>query len=265
VELQDRLVLVTGASSGIGAQIARAAAERGARLVLVARGREALESLAAELRGGGPEARAMPADLSEVDEVERLAGELLAGPGCPDVLVNNAGAGRFRAVDENERGEAAQQMALPYLAAFELTRALVPAMVDRGSGRIANVTSAAAFFVFPGANGYATARWAMRAFTDHLREDLRGTGVGVTLVCPAEVDSPYFDHNPGSRERIPGASRIVGTLTPEEAGRKAVRAIERERGVAYMPWRLVPLVWVARHFPRSTQALVTRTGWKRST
>ena len=256
-------MLVTGASSGIGAEIARAMARRGARLALVARGRERLEALAAELRTSGPDPIVRAADLASLEQVEALAAELLEGPGAPDVLVNNAGAGRWRAIDENEPGEARRQMDLPYLAAFELTRALVPAMISRGSGRIVNMTSAAAYFNFPGANGYATARWAMRAFSEHLREDLRGTGVGVTLVVPAEVDSPYFDNNPGSRERIPTVGRLIGELTPEQVGERVARATARERGLCLIPWRLRPFVFSARHFPRSTRALVTRTGWRR--
>ena len=203
MKLDARVVLVTGASSGIGAAIARAAAARGAELICVARGREKLEALAAELRSQGTEVSVRPADLANLPEADALASELIESGRVPDVLVNNAGAGRWRAVDENEPGESERQMSVPYLAAFELTRALAPAMIERGSGHVANMTSAAAYFYFPGANGYATARWAMRAFSEHLREDLRGTGVGVTVIVPAEVDSPYFDNNPGSRERVP--------------------------------------------------------------
>jgi short-subunit dehydrogenase len=136
-------------------------------------------------------------------------------------------------------------------------------MIARGSGQIANMTSGAALLSIPGANGYATARWAMRAFSGNLHEDLRGTGVGVTLICPAEVDSPYFDNNPGSHERVPRIGRVLGTLKPERVAAEAVRAIERERRVAYIPRRLGAFAFSARHFPRSTQALVTRTGWRR--
>jgi short-subunit dehydrogenase len=263
MELRGRLALVTGASSGIGADIARAAAARGAELILVARGREKLEALAAELRSGGAEVSVRPADLADASEVEALAGELVAAGRVPDVLVNNAGAGRWRAVDENEPGEAERQMALPYLAAFELTRGLAPAMIERGSGRIANMTSAAAYFYFPGANGYANARWAVRAFSEHLREDLRGTGVGVTLIVPAEVDSPYFDNNPGSHERVPRIGKVLGTLTTERVAEAAVRGIERGRRVVHVPRRTAAFEFSARHFPRTTRALVTRTGWRR--
>jgi short-subunit dehydrogenase len=263
MKLGGRLVLVTGASSGIGAEIARAAAARGAELILVARGREALESLAGELRAGGTEVTVRPADLADASEVDALGRELIDSGRLPDVLVNNAGAGRWRAIDENEPGEAGRQMDLPYLAAFELTRVLAGPMIERGSGRVANVTSAAAYFSFPGANGYGTARWAMRAFNEHLREDLRGTGVGVTLICPAEVDSPYFDNNPGSRERVPRIGRVLGTLSTEQVAARTVTAIERGSRVVHMPRRLAVFEFSARHFPRSTRALVTRTGWRR--
>jgi short-subunit dehydrogenase len=263
MNLRDSLVLVTGASSGIGAEIARAAAERGARLLLVARGREALERVAAEIRDAAGDATVMPADLANFDEVERLAANVLAGAGAPDVLVNNAGAGRWRAIDENEPGEARRQIELPYLAAYELTRALVPTMIERGSGQIVNMTSLAGFVTVPGASGYGTARWAMRAFSSHLSEDLRGTGVDVLLLAPSEVDSPYFAHNPGSRERIPGAARLAGpAMTPSEVARDAVRAIERGRtGVRIMPVRAR---WLYRTTPPPLMsALVRRTGWKR--
>ena len=203
----------------------------------------------------------MPADLSDVDDVRRLAGEVVAGPGVPDILVNNAGAGRWRAIDETEPGQAGQAMALPYLAAYELTRELVPGMIARGSGHILNMTSAAGFVTIPGANAYGVARWAMRGFSYQLAADLRGTGVGVTLLAPSEVDSPYFDHNPGSRERIPGIARLIGTMSEAEVGAAAVDAIEREYRERVVPWR-------GRLLLKTTPAplmrlLLERTGWKR--
>ena len=120
-------VLITGASSGIGAAIAREMAARGARVTLVARRLEALEKLELEIAAAGGTAKVEPADLSKVEDVEALAARVLDNGGPPDVLVNNAGAGRWLAVDETPAGEAAQMITLPYLAAFELTRALAPA------------------------------------------------------------------------------------------------------------------------------------------
>jgi uncharacterized protein len=146
MNLQGKDVVVTGASSGIGAAINREMAARGARVTLVSRRREALETVASEIGAG---ARVEPCDLSKLEDVEALAGRLLADGGSPYVLVNNAGAGRWLAVDETPRGEAAQMMAVPYLAAFELTRALLPAMIERGSGRVVCMTSIAAWTHIP--------------------------------------------------------------------------------------------------------------------
>lgn len=261
MQIGGRTALVTGASSGIGAAIARELAAQGAQVTLVARSREPLEQLATEIRASGGAARVEPADLSEVAQVEDLCGRVLAD-GPPDILVNNAGAGRWLAVDETPPGEAAQMTALPYLAAFELTRGLLPAMIERGSGRVVCMTSAAAYMHLPGATGYAVARWAMRAFAGQLRADLQGTGVGVTLVAPAEVDSPYFDHNPGSRERIPTASVLLGgAVTPEAVARDVVRAVARDRNEAILPRRAA---LVLRTVPQPVvDWLVRRTGWKR--
>jgi short-subunit dehydrogenase len=255
-------VLVTGASSGIGAAIARELAGRGANVTLVARSAGPLEEVAAEIAQAGGTARVEPADLSSVEEIDSLAQRVLAAGGPPDVLVNNAGAGRWLAVDETPAGEAMQMMALPYFAAFELTRALLPAMLERGSGRIVNMTSLAGYVHIPGATGYAVARWAMRAYASQLREDLRGTGVGVTLMAPSEVDSPYFDNNPGARERIPRAVVMMGgAVTCEVVAEYTAKAIEHERDEVIVPKRAELMVKLTP--PPLMNWLVRRSGWKR--
>ncbi|MBM9460822.1 SDR family NAD(P)-dependent oxidoreductase [Nocardioides sp. zg-536] len=257
MKVNDRRVVVTGASSGIGAALARELAGRGARVVLVARTRSALEALAADL----PHAEVVCGDLSTSEGCTRVADEVLAG-GVPDVVVHNAGAGRWLAVDETPAGEAAAMMAVPYLAAFELTRALAPAMIARGSGQLAYMTSVSGFLHVPGSAGYSAARWAMRALAGQVRADLRGTGVGVTLLAPAEVDSPYFEHNPGTQERIPKAGILLGgrSSTPVVA-RLCADAIESGRRTAIVP-RQAALV-VRTTPPAVLTWLAGRTGWRR--
>lgn len=259
MDLRGRSVLITGASSGIGAEIARELVRRGARPILVARGAEALEALAAELREAGGTVEVEPCDLSSDAEIARLA-ERVSGDRLPDVLINNAGAGIWRATWETEAGYGEVAMRLPYLAAYELTRQLLPAMIERGSGWILNITSAAGYLAIPGATAYGVTRWAMRAFSYQLEAELRGSGVGVTLLAPFEVDSPYFANNPGSRERIPKIAALVGDMTPADVAREAADSIERERRERIVPWR-------GRLIQRLTPAplmrlLVAKTGWK---
>jgi short-subunit dehydrogenase len=263
VELRGSQAVVTGASSGIGAAIARELAGRGATVTLVARGRDGLEAIAAEISAAGGRAHVEAADLGDVDAVEAFAGRVMERSGPPDLLVNNAGAGRWLAIDETPAGGAEEMMRVPYLAAFETTRAFLPSMIERGSGRIACMTSLAAFTHIPGSTGYSVARWAMRAFADQLRCDLRGTGIGVTLLVPAEVDSPYFENNPGTRERIPRVTALLGgATTPEIVARASADAIARDRDQVIAPRRAAAVMKMT---PKPIlDRLTAGTGWRRA-
>src|SRR5512133_3252669 len=163
MRVRGRVVVVTGASSGIGAACALAVARRQARaVVLLARTAAALESVAARVRALGAEALPYPVDLTDPVAVEDAKAAVERAMGVPDVLVNNAGAGRWLFVEETSPAEAVQMMAVPYFAAFFATRAFLPGMISRGSGHVVNVTSVAAYAPWPGAAGYTAARWAMR-------------------------------------------------------------------------------------------------------
>ena len=137
--------VVTGASSGIGAATAVALACRGARaVVLLARTASALEEVAAEVRACGATSLPRAVDLADAAAVAEVAAAIQHEIGAPDLIVNGAGAGRFLFVEETSAADAAAMMAVPYLAAFHVTRAFLPAMLARQSGHIVNVTSPAA-------------------------------------------------------------------------------------------------------------------------
>lgn len=263
MELEGAVVAVTGASSGIGAATAKAVADEGAHAVLLARTREALDEVAADVADAGGEASVVTVDLADPVAVEDAADTIRAEVGTPDVLVNNAGIGRWLAIDETTPEQAERYVAVPYLGAFYLTREFVDDMLVRDSGHVVNVTSPAAYTPPPGATAYNAARWAMRGFTQSLRGDFRGTGIGVTLVVPGIVDSPYFEHNPGTAERLPGIGALFRTVSPERVASAIARGIERERRTVVTPPEVRLLMVFHRLLPRLVQWPVDRTGWSR--
>jgi short-subunit dehydrogenase len=215
VNLGGRTVLLTGATGGIGHAIARAAAARGARLVLTGRRAEVLEPLAAEVSG-----RAVACDLSRADEVERLLGEV----GNADALVANAAlpaSGRLSSFSVEEIDAA---LAVNLRAPIVLARGLSAGMTARGSGHIVFISSLSGKTASVGGSVYSATKFGLRGFALGLREDLRGTGVGVSTVFPGFISDAGMFHEAGVE--LPG---YVATRTPEQVADAVVRAIERDR------------------------------------
>lgn len=264
MKVADSIVLVTGASSGIGASTARAFGREGAHVLLLARSADKLETVSNEISRSGGTATAYPVDLTAPDCVAEVTDTIREEVGLPDVVVNIAGVGRFLAIEETTPRDAQRMMAVPYFAAFNVTRAFIPDLLVRDEGQIVNLTSAAAFAPWPGSTAYATARWAMRGFTEALRADLHDTGIDVTLVAATEVESPYWEHNPGSRERLPTISKLFPTLTPEDVADAIVESVIEGRQTVLIPWQFRLLAAVHRLFPRPLEWLIARTGWQRS-
>jgi uncharacterized protein len=264
MQISGRVVLITGASSGIGAATAKAMAHKGGRVVLLARNQAALNAVVAEIVAHGGEACSYRVDLADANAVDQVTRTIAREIGAPDILINNAGAGHYLFVDETSMAEAVQMMAVPYFAAFAVTRAFLPEMLRRNSGQIVNLTSPACYFAWPGATAYTVARWAMRGFTEALRADLYNSNIQVTLVVPGKVHSSYFEHNPGSEERIPGISRLYPTLTPEQVATAIVRAVEHNHREVILPFSLRLTVLMHRLLPHPIEWLLIRTGWRRA-
>jgi short-subunit dehydrogenase len=132
---------------------------------------------------------------------------------------------------------------VPYLAAFNLTRAFLPQMLARRSGAIACITSPASFITWPHAAAYIAARRALAGFTDALRSEVRKSGLSVTLVVLGVVESAYWEHNPGSREHVAAPNRLAPTLSPAEAAEAIFAGVEGRKRTVFKPaiLRLLPL------------------------
>jgi NADP-dependent 3-hydroxy acid dehydrogenase YdfG len=189
--LAGRSALVTGASRGIGAAVARRLARAGARVALVARSERALETLAAEL-GNGAVAAACDLHLPGAADVVQAALDDL-GADAPDILVNNAGAFLVAPVHETSVDVFRETLELNLTAPFAFVRAFLPEMRRRGTGHLVTVGSIADRAVFPGNAAYAASKHGLRALHEVLRAELRGSGVRVSLVSPGPVDTGLWD------------------------------------------------------------------------
>ncbi|HEX3952339.1 MAG TPA: SDR family oxidoreductase [Stellaceae bacterium] len=186
------LALVTGASGGIGADLARELAQHGHDLVLAARSVEPMQALAAELQATGATATIIPADLSQPDAAAALIDDIAQRGLTIDVLVNNAGLGVAGRFDRNDPGRIDEILQVNIVALTELTRLVVPGMVARRRGRIMLVASVAAFQPGPRMAVYFASKSYVLSFGEALAYELRRTGVSVTILCPGATATKFF-------------------------------------------------------------------------
>jgi short-subunit dehydrogenase len=217
VQLAGASALVTGATGGIGAAIARALHTRGARVVVTGRRAEVLDELVASL---GDRARALPADLADREVAARLA----ADAGAVDVLVANAALPASGRVEDFDAAEIDRALDVNLRAPVQLARALLPGMLERGRGHMVFVSSLSGKAASPRSGIYSATKFGLRGFAAGLREDVEPRGIGVTVVFPGFVrDAGLFAE---SGVKLPP---WVGTRSPDQVAAAVVRGIERER------------------------------------
>jgi short-subunit dehydrogenase len=191
-DFKGKWALVTGASAGIGTALARELASHGANLILTARRKERLESLAAELTARGTDVRIVVADLNDPAASQQIYG-LTEGAGLPvDILVNNAGLGQFGVFAHSEIEQELSQVRVNCEAMVRLTRLFVPRMVDRKRGWIMILASTASFQPIPYISTYAATKAFDRMFALGIAEEVARFGVKVTALCPGPTESEFF-------------------------------------------------------------------------
>jgi short-subunit dehydrogenase len=193
--LSGQVVLITGASTGIGAALAKILAARfdPIRLVLAARDADKLETVTSHCRQLGAEVLVVPTDLAKIDQIEALVQTAIAHFGRVDALVNNAGYGQMGPIELIPHQAVAKQFQINVLAPLALIRLLVPLMRDRGGGRIVNVSSLGGRMAFPFGGLYSGSKFALEGLSDALRMELAPFNIKVSVVEPGPVSTDFFD------------------------------------------------------------------------
>ena len=237
--MKDNVVIITGASKGIGAELARQLAARGAALALVARDRAALERVASECVALGARAEVIVADVALEEDCRRMVERAVAAFGRIDTLVNNAGATMWaRFEDIRDMAILARIMQVNFMGAVYCTRYALPHL-KASRGRLAGIASLTALVGVPTRSGYAASKHAMRGFFDSLRIELADSGVSVTMIYPGFVST-------GIRENATGPDGKPIQVSPvkegevmgvEECARISLGAIEARRREVVMTFR----------------------------
>ena len=236
MKLSNQVAVITGASEGIGAAIARRFAGEGARVVLAARSEEKLKALAEEL--GSERALAVPTDVTDAEQVKRLMARTREHFGGLDILVNNAGVGLYASVAEMAWADFEQMWKVNFFGVVRCIREALPDLRER-RGMVVNISSVAGKLAIPYLTGYCASKFALNAFSTGLRMELTQAGVRVVVVCPGTVRTPF--HQSAFRSnRLPEvfAQRSRGGISAERVAAATLRAVVRGRREVVVPWRL---------------------------
>ena len=244
-----RVAVVTGASSGIGLELAKELARDGYRLGLLARRREPLEQLTAEIRQAGGSAEFETADVIDrettVSAIRRLEERL----GSVDLLVANAGMGAETHIAPMNVEEVERMIRVNFFGVIYSIEAVMPSMLQRRGGHIAAVSSLAAYKAFPGQSGYCASKVAVKMYLEGLRLQLRDKGIAVTCICPGFVRTPLTDKH---------TFKMPFIVDADDAARRIVRALRRRKKVFNFPWPLERLIKFSYWLPDWIMARATR-------
>ena len=233
---ENQIVVVTGASSGIGRAAALAFAREGATTVLLSRSREKLEKVADEIRELAGDVFVAPADVSSKEEVDAAIANVLATFGRIDVLFNNAGKSDVGATDAPWFIDGVREMfEVDFLGSVRVTQAVLPAMRRQRAGRILNMSSVVGSKAFAQFGGYSSVMHAIVGYTDALRQELKGTGIEVSIIHPALTQTPLLASV--RPEDMPPPFRRLTPIPAEQVAEAALTGISRSTPRIVVPWQ----------------------------
>jgi len=248
--LQGQVILITGASSGIGADAARLFAREGCIVILAARRMDRLTALAEEIRLAGGQAFPLMLDVAERSQIEEVVRSVLERFGRIDILFNNAGYGRLNWLEDLDPvRDIEAQIAVNLTGSILVTRLVLPGMLERRSGIILNMSSMSGFIAPPIYSIYSATKHGIRAFTDALRREVTPFGVKVCGIYPGGVTTEFGQHTGISPSRGIFKKAAFLNMTSEFVARRTVQLARHPRRSLFLPWWYLPMVWLERAFP----------------
>jgi len=258
VDLRDKVIVITGASSGFGEQIARRCAAGGAQVVLAARSIEPLELLAQELRARGGRALAVAADVTSADDVARLAAITLERFGRADVLVANAGFGVLERIADAPLEDLQEMIAVNLIGTTRCIKALLPSMLQHRSGQVVIMASIAGLVATHNIGYYSASKFALVGLARALMIELHDTGVRCALICPGNAPTGFQQR--ADAAKYPRITRLVD-CTSEQVADATVRAIQRRmHGELVVPWQGRALAILSNPIPSLSRLVIRLVG-----
>jgi len=236
MEFKDRNVLISGGSSGIGLELSRQLATEGANISIFARTIPQLENALSEIQKFHPGQHSVfPTDVSNEEQVNRSVGQLLEKGWYPDMVINSAGEVQPGYTRDLDLATYHWMMDVNYFGTVNLTKAVLPGMLERGAGHIVNIASMMAVIGVVGYTAYAASKFALRGFSDALRMELKPHGIHVSIVYPADTDTPQLEYEnrfkPEAWKNILNFVPATDPVPPEKVARQILEGIERNQEV----------------------------------
>lgn len=255
MDFKDQVALVTGASSGIGQRVAIDLAARGAMVVGCSRSLKKLQDTANELKRYSSSSTVMVCDVSAPEQVKEMVERVLSQFGRIDILINNAGFGAYQSFAESSIDSIESMLRTNYLGTVYCTKEVLPSMIARRSGHIANISSVAGKIVTPNMASYCATKFALMGLSESLYHELKPLGIHVSVICPGPVRTKFhllFD------DLAPNAPAFV-VLDAAAVSRAIVKAIETERFEVVMPRVLAFVCFLKGLMPGFIRFLTART------
>jgi short-subunit dehydrogenase len=249
MNIKGKVVIVTGASSGIGEATARQFGREGAMVVLAARRMEKLKKLAEEIDAmdTGAETLVVQADLTKLDDIKNLVNETIIKFGRVDILVNNAGFGRLDWLEKLDPVRDIQaQFDVNVLGVIQTTRQVLPIMMEQRSGHIINMCSMAGLVGTPTYTIYSATKHAVHGFSESLRREVKPWGIDVSIIYPGGVKTEFQTHA-GIKRKTGATTPQALLLSAEDVGRAVIQLVHKPRPMWIIPWAWTMSVWMNRN------------------